>query len=181
LTIFVPVSYMSNSTRSEDSGDEGTKAIESSIKHAACVRMGNNTDQELGTVEDAGAEQGDESKHESALTSEALGALGQNTASVLAGSSPVLLGVHQGISKMVIPAKALINRRACLQHTSQKPDGTGEGGCYVSSLDSPSVAKQSSDTDHDGPPKMKRTATHGKDVTKLKKTARHLSHRGFNV
>jgi hypothetical protein len=172
---------MSNSTRSEDIGDEGSKAIESSIKHTACVLMGDNANQELGTVEDAGAEQGDVSKHESAPTSEALGALGQNTVSVLAGNSPTLLGVHQGISKMIIPAKVLINGRACLQRTSGKPNGTGEGGCDVSSLDSPSVAKQSSGTDHGGPPKMKRTATHGKDVTKLKKTARHLSHRGFNI
>ena len=42
----------------------------------------------------------------------------------------------------------------------------------------PAVVQQPSDMDPDEPGVM-RTATHGKDVTKLKKTAGHLSHRGF--
>jgi hypothetical protein len=143
--------------------------------------MGANTSGELGSVEDAGAELGDVSNHGSTPTSEALGGLGQNTVIVFAGSSPTLLGVHQGISKMGKPAKALINGKACLQCPSEKPNRAEEGGCDGSSMDSSSVVGQPSGINLGGPPKMKRTATHGKDVTKLKKRARHLSHRGFEI
>jgi hypothetical protein len=143
--------------------------------------MGDNTSPGLGSVEDVGAELGDVSKHGSAPTSESLGGLGRNTAIVFAGSSPTLLGVHQDISKMDKPAKTLINGKACLQCLSGKPNGAGEGGCDGSSMDSSSVVGQPSGINLGGPPKMKRTATHGKDVTKLKKRARHLSHRGFKI
>jgi hypothetical protein len=106
---------MNDPTRGEDIGDEGgagtgptvlsyhgagllLKTTESHTKRAACVHtnnlhtttMGDNTTQELGSVEGAGAELGSSGKHGSTSPSESLGGLGQNTMSVFAGSSTML-------------------------------------------------------------------------------------------
>jgi hypothetical protein len=70
-----------------------------------------NTEQELGSVEGAGAELGDLGKRGSTSPSGSLGGLGQNTVSVLAGGSPTVLPKDLGKS----PAADLTDVQGTLQ------------------------------------------------------------------